>query len=354
MMPRVDMIERLRAWSYRRQGIGDPAATPEEALRAVVAVYATHPTAPLALWARTGSFSAARYRSLDRERAAVRVPAMRNTVFLIPLEHAARIFTAVRPSAGHALKPLARHGISAQAYGRYAAGILDATAEPASRRALQEAAGLEGEQLGTVLRCLRYEGLLLTLAGESLNMSPHRYIAAAAWFPEGLDAGDPGQARAWLAAEYLRAYGPARVADFAWWTGLGKRAATAAVAAHGTVDLGDGLLLPADDLAAFERVRKLRDAVALLPKWDAYTMGHAPDGRRRFVHPDLQRAVYTPIGAGLSGDGNPVVLVDGEVVATWTYTVKDGAQVQPFDRLGTRTRARIDDRLAEVVGLLGS
>jgi hypothetical protein len=83
-------------------------------------------------------------------------------------------------------------------------------------------------------------------------------------------------------------------------------------------------------------------------------MGHAPSGRHRFVHPDVQSRVYTPIGAGLPGDGNPVVMVDGEAVATWTFTLKDGANVQPFDTLGPKIRARIDERLGAVVGLLGA
>ena len=82
----LSTIERLRAWSYDRQRIGDPASTVEQALRAVVAVYATHPTAPLALQVRARSFTAARYRSIDRDRKGIRVPAMRRTIFLVPPE----------------------------------------------------------------------------------------------------------------------------------------------------------------------------------------------------------------------------------------------------------------------------
>jgi hypothetical protein len=190
------------------------------------------------------------------------------------------------------------------------------------------------------------------MVGDSLSMAPHRYTATAARLPEGLDAGDHERALGWLAGEYLRAYGPARVEDFAWWTGVTKKAARAAIDPQDTVEVAPGLLILRKDEATFGRVKRLQGALDLLPKWDAYTMAYAPDGRRRFVHPDVQSTVYTPIGVGLAGDGNPVVLVDGEAVATWTFSLKDGAGVQPFDTLGPTIRKRVDAKLDEVAGLL--
>lgn len=349
----MDLIERVRAWTYVRQRLTRPARNAEEALRAVVAVYATHPTAPLALRARTRSLTPAAYRKLDSDRRALRVPGMRGTIFLVPRDWAARVLTAVRPPLARILRTLKRHDFSTRDYERYAKRIMAAAQEPLRTSDLQDAAGIKGQPLGTLLRCLRYEGRLLALAGDSLHTSAHRYVAASVWAPEGLDAGDPSDALAWLAGQYLRAYGPARVEDFAWWAGVGKRAAASAIEPHETIDVGDGLLLPKRDEAAFGRVKQLRDTVGLLPKWDAYTMGHAPDGRRRFVHPDLQERVYSPIGPGLPGDGNPVVLVNGEVVATWTYTVKDGAALQPFDRLGPSARRKVEAKLDAIERFLG-
>jgi hypothetical protein len=90
----VDLIERLTAWTYDRQRLGEPARSPEDALRAVVAVYATHPTCPLALAVRTRSLTAARYRRIDSTRKGLRIPAMRKSVFLAPAENAGLIFTA--------------------------------------------------------------------------------------------------------------------------------------------------------------------------------------------------------------------------------------------------------------------
>lgn len=348
------MIEQLRSWSHLRQRLREPAEDPEQALHSVVAVYATHPTAPLALWARTRSFSPTAYRRFDRARKGLRIPGMRGTIFLVPRRDAARIFTAVRPPIARVLRALKRHQFTMREYERLSKLVLVAAKKPVLSTDLEKSVGIAGPPLGTVLRCLRYEGRALALAGDSLNSSAHRYVAAAAWAPEGLDAGDPAKALVWLAGEYLRAYGPARVEDFMWWAGVTKTAAANALTPHKTVNVGGGLLLLARDEAAFGRVRLVRGTVDLLPKWDPYTMGHAPDGRQRFVHPDVQPRVYTPIGVGLPGDGNPVVLVDGEAVATWTFTLKDGSAVQPFDTLGPTIRRKVEEKFEVIVQLLAS
>ncbi|HEX6207229.1 MAG TPA: crosslink repair DNA glycosylase YcaQ family protein [Actinomycetota bacterium] len=348
------MLERLRAWTYVRQRLDRPARGALEALRAVVAVYATHPTAPLALRARARSLTGAAYRRLDRERRGLRIPGMRGTVFLVPREAAARIFTAVRPSRSRVVARLKRHDMSEEEYEAIARRVVAVAGEPTRADDLREATGLEGPVLATIVRGLRLEGRLLALAGRPLTSSPHRYVATEAWAEEVLDAGDRESSLAWLGGAYLEAYGPARIEDFAWWAGVGKRAAATAVGEHDTIDVGDGLLLPARHEAAFERSRPLNGTLALLPRWDAYTMGHAPDGRARFVHPDVQPRVYEPIGVGLPGDGNPVVLVDGEVVATWTYSLKDGADVQPFDTLGPGTRKKVEEELDAIAAFLAT
>lgn len=349
----MDIVDRLRAWTYERQGLAAPARSPEAALRAVVAVYATHPTAPLALAVRTSGLSAARYRKLDSSRKALRIPAMRKTVFLVPAKNAPAIFTATAPGEAEKRRRLKRLKMSEEQYESAATSVLAAAKEPALAKELQEAAGVKSQDLQTLLRALRHEGRLLALAGDSLMMSAHRYVATASWTDEPLDTGDETSGLAWLAGEYLRGYGPARVEDFAWWAGVTKSKARAALEGHDTIDLGEGLLLPARDEAAFGRVKKLRGTVDLLPKWDAYTMGHAPDGRRRFVHTDVQKPVYTPIGAGLAGDGNPVILVDGEVAGLWTYTMKEGPRVEPFDKLGPAVRRKVDAGLDRLVTFLG-
>nr|MBA3407599.1 hypothetical protein [Solirubrobacterales bacterium] len=81
-MPTLD--DRTGWFTYHRQQLGRAAPNPAAALRAVVAVPSTHPSAPLALHARSATFDAAGFHALD----ALRVPAMRGQVHLVARETA--------------------------------------------------------------------------------------------------------------------------------------------------------------------------------------------------------------------------------------------------------------------------
>jgi hypothetical protein len=351
-------VETLRSWTHRRLRLGDPATSAGEALRSVVAVYSAHPTAPLALAARTADMTADQFRQSEVERRALRVPGMRGSLFLTPRENAAMVFAPFRQTQSQLARRLSRIEVGEVEYGAMAARVVAAAQVPRLPRELREAAGIGGFQLGQLLRSLRGQGRMPAVAEGSLRAASLRYVATDSWAPSALDAESTGAA-ARLAGAYLSAYGPARVADFAWWTGLSATASANALATHDTVDLGDGLLLAAGDLAAFEQTRAVRGSVDLLPKWDAYTMGYAPDGRARLVHPDNQARIYVRKGVvapgqpniGLPGDGYPVVLVDGQAVGTWSASVKRTG-VELFDSVGATARRRIDERLGAVVRLL--
>ena len=355
----MEPTARLRAWTYRRLRLGDPAASPEEALRAVVAVYSAHPTAPLALAARIRGMRAEDFRDMERRRAALRIPGMRGTMFLAPRETAGRLFAPFDVNRASLARRLNRGGLTEPAFSAIAARVVAAASVPLLPRELRDAAGVEGVEMSLVLRVLRNEGVMLAVPDRSLRAANLRYVRVDEWAPGSLDVADVSQALIGVAGDYLRAYGPVRPADFGWWTGLPARTAAAALAVHDTVDVGAGLLLAREDEAAYSDARPPRNRVDLLPKWDPYTMGFAPDGRARLVHPDNQRLIYVQKGVvapgqpniGLPGDGYPVVLVDGEAVGTWNLTLKGGT-VDMFDRAGIATRQRLDARLAAVEALL--
>lgn len=332
----LDIPRRLRAWSYRRQQLCRAASRPDEALRGAVAVYSSHPTAPLALLARSQSFDATRFSAMEQRREAVRLPAMRQSIFLMPAETAPRIFAATRlPMEKHA--PRLRYaGLDWGAYARLKQRVLALTQEPITASGLREALNVDAK-LMTGVRVMTYEGLILRL-GSTLRADSLRYVATEAWLGHPLEEADPEASLRWLAMEYLRAYGPARVTDFAWWSGVPRRRAQAALSGEDIVDIGGGLLLPADQQAAFERAEPVDpDAVDLLPKWDAYTMGHAPDGRQRLVDDEYLAVAYNMTRAtpgALSGDGLPLVLRGGRAVAIWSHRFQGNRMlvtVAPFE-----------------------
>ena len=335
--------ERARWWSYRRQRLGRyRAPDAESALRDVVGVYSSHPTAPLSLHARSANFDADRFRALD----ALRLPAMRTSIFLLPRETAHLAFRAVPESPASAAGRLRYFGLSDRRYAGLREAVLAAAEEPRTARELREITGADGP-LTPVIGTLTREGTLVRVGAEGLRSNALRYVAA------DVPDADPDGALAWLAGEYLHAFGPARAEDFRWWTGATKGRATAALSAVETVELDEGYLLPAGDREAFEAVEATpSDTLDLLPKWDCYTMGCAPDGRRRFVHPDAQDRVYTP-----AGDGLGVVLVNGAAAGAWEARFAGETMevtLEMFETPGARLEEAIAGRFGAMSALLGA
>jgi hypothetical protein len=349
--------EKARWWSYRRQRLGHRAADAEQALRAVVGVYSSHPTAPLSLHARVKGFDVAAFRRLDENRTALRLPAMRSSIHLLPRENAHLAFRATRPATSAQQGWRLRYaGVSEECYDHLRIRILEIAREPRTARQIGAEIGEIGETLRAVIQTMTFEGVLLRVGAGSLRSNALRYVAADDWLGHpGLPQADPDEALSWLAGEYLRAFGPARPEDFRWWTGVSKERATAALGSVETVEVGGGYLLPSAAREDFEAVEAPeRGSVDLLPKWDCYTMGYAPDGRRRFVHPEARARVYNE-----AGDGLGVVLVDGEAAGAWEARFAGGGgrmrvDLDLFERPGAVLKKAIEDRFEAAAGLLGA
>jgi len=82
------MIDKFRSWSYGRQHLGKKGMSLIQVLHDIIGVYSAHPTAPLSLHARVMSFSEHEFYVLDDSRMVYRVPAMRESVYMVPRETA--------------------------------------------------------------------------------------------------------------------------------------------------------------------------------------------------------------------------------------------------------------------------
>ena len=219
-------------------------------------------------------------------------------------------------------------------------------------RGLREKAGYDGSPT-PVLSGMAREGVLLRVGAEGPRSNALRYVAARSWLGGDLPEADADAALAWLAGEYLRAFGPARTEDFRWWAGVSKGRASAALETVETVELEGGYLLRAEDREPFEAAGAPGPAaVDILPKWDCYTMGYAPDGRGRFVHPGVQDLVYTP-----AGDGLGVVLVGGTAAGAWEARFSGrtmAVRLDMFERPGAKLKKVLEDGFGEVAASLGA
>jgi hypothetical protein len=326
------MVEQLRAFTYERQRLGRAAPNAARALEEVIAVYSSHPSAPLSLHARAKTMDAKAFHRLD----GLRLPAMRMSIHLLPRATAHLAFHATPAPPADRKKRMKHFKFTEERYAELRGQILKAATEPLTLPELREAVGAQPEELKGISAQMTRDAELVRVGAKGLRSNELRYVAVE------LDDADADEALAWLAGEYLRAFGPIRPKDFVWWAGVTAGRAKQALAAHETEELDGGLLILAKDVKAFEKAKPLECTVDLLPKWDALTMGYAPDGRDRFAHPDVVKQCYD-----FRGDGRPVVLVDGQAAGTWEKLEPD-----LFDTAGPKVRKAIDERLEAVKAFL--
>ena len=129
-----DLDARMRWFSYGRQRLGRAGRDPDGVLHDVIGVHSAHPTAPLSLLARCEPFDADAYRSL----CAVRLPAMRGAIHLLPDDTAHLAFHATRrPGAGTE----DYSGLTPEDFEELRSAVLTAAAEPMTARELRAATG---------------------------------------------------------------------------------------------------------------------------------------------------------------------------------------------------------------------
>ena len=327
------MIAQLRAFTYERQRLGQAAPSAARALSDVIAVYSSHPSAPLSLHARAKKMTGAQFRKLD----VLRLPAMRMSIHLLPAKTAHLAFHATPAPPADRRKRMRHFKFTEKRYEQLRKQILGAATEPLTLPELREKVGAEPDEFKGISAQMTRDGELLRVGATGLRSNELAYVT------NELEDADAEDALAWLAGEYLRAFGPIRPKDFTWWAGVTANKAKQALAEHDTEELDDGLLIRIEDRKAFEKARNPQ-GVDLLPKWDSYTMGYAPDGRDRFAHPDVVKQCYD-----FRGDGRPVILVDGQAAGTW-----EKGEVDAFDKLSAKTRTAIDERLDAVRAFLSS
>jgi hypothetical protein len=334
-----DLLERARWFSWRRQRLDRTCRGVEDCLHSVIGVYSANPSGALSLLARVPRLlKGAAVEGVIGTKRAVRIPGMRRSIFMVPTETAPAIFWATHAD-GPSRWLLRRSGIDEEEYERLKREILLAAGFPKTLEQIQDAVREPPEHLAHVIQAMCTDGSLLRIKSSSIRTNALTYASTKVWLGEELKKVPQAQALAWLAGEYLTAFGPATAQDFAWWSGMPAAHAADALDAQDPAHLNDGMLIHRRDARALDGTRANLGRVNLLPKWDCYMMGYAPDGRARFVHPSLLPHVYET-----GGDSRPVVLVEGEVGGTWTFRfTRDRITItlSMFDTPGQRLRAAL-------------
>jgi hypothetical protein len=344
---RVDVAERRARLAVRHHLA--PAARAADVLtvaRDLVALHATDPAAVyLAARARLRSPAVEDIaRAIYDERTLIRILGMRRTMFVLPVE----LMPVVQAACTRAIAAverrkteqfLAQSGI-AEDVASWLAEVEDATVAALERRgeALSTELSVDEPRLAVQIRFAEGKSYaasqsvasrvlpLLAAHGRvvrgrprgSWTSSQYRWSTVEAWLPAGVPERKPEEARVELARGWLRAFGPAPVADLKWWSGWTLGHTRAALAEIGPVEVeldGEPGIALAGDL---EPTPTPEPYAVLLPGLDPTVMGWQARGWFLGAH---KESLFDT-----NGNAGPTVWWDGRIVGGWTQR-KDGEVV---------------------------
>lgn len=338
-------VALARWWSWRRQRLDRSCRGIDDCLRSIIGIPGVHPSGPLALLARVPRLMQGMYEGALEGRVALRLPAMRRQPHVIHGEVAHLAYHACRAGASR------RNG-SDPAAKRVRAEVLRAAREPKTADELRTLVPGAPERLVPVLTQMTNEGLLLRLRADSVMTNSFRYVSTRGWLGHALPPAESDDALIWLAGEYITTYGPASVADFAWWAGIDDERGAEALDPHDLAEVGDGMLMWRKDARAFDLARPVAGRVNLLPALDPYTMGYTGDSRLRFADPRTLAAMYDA-----NGNSANVVLIEGGVGGLWDLHETKGAyemRIALFDDPGPKAWLAIQSEAQLLAGFLNT
>ena len=324
------------------------------AIARLAGIQAQHPNAShVALWSRVAGFeSATLERALER-RTVVKATTIRSTLHLV----AARDypFFDVASSVGRVevwAATVRRAGVDVPAIHRKLLEYADeprtvdemetfvAQLAPGARLASHAPGGLTR----AAFRIVSANGGLVH-APPSGFWGEHRaprYVAAQSWLKD-TDSPTAEDALATLLRRYLRAYGPASLADVGRWSGDRKlprlRKAVDGLGdeirrdraedGRELVDLADAPMATGDEPAP----------ARFLARWDSVVIGY--DDRARILPPKLSSAVIKK-----NADILATFLVDGSIAGTWKSETTKGVGVlrlSPLVTVPKRERTAVEE-----------
>ena len=366
---------RARLGIRHRLAAGTQASSVADAASAMVVLHATDaPSVFLQARARmTRSSPADIERELYEDRSALRMLAMRRTLFLVPLADVPIVNAAasraialterkrtiamltdsgIGPDPAALMEELEAVGLAEVRRRGEATTTQLTTSDPRLGQKITLARGKPWEATISVSQKVFFH---LALDGKIGRGRPRgTWIASQfhwspieRWLPDGIAELPVEAAQAELIRRWLRTFGPGTRDDIKWWTGWTVAAVRQALETveAAEVDLGDGetgYLLP-DDL---DPVAPPAPWVALLPALDATTMGWT--SREWYLGPHRQALFDT------NGNAGPTIWVDGRIVGGWTQREDGEIALHPLEDVGTGTRQLIDAEAARVQAWLGT
>jgi hypothetical protein len=182
-----------------------------------------------------------------------------------------------------------------------------------------------------------------------ITSSLYRWVPMDRWVPGGLPTMPKEAAQVELVQRYLGAYGPATLADVAWWTGWTMGETKQALAASGAVEVGmgdegenPGYVLPDAPGSATARTKPW---VALLPALDPTVLGGPQRGWYLGEH---KSALFDR-----NGNAGPTVWLDGHIIGGWAHRIDGEIAWRSLEDVGAEARHLVDEKAAGLQAWLG-
>lgn len=297
------------------------------------------PSAYIGLWSRVADFQRNALTRALEERRLVQATLLRSTIHIVSAGDFHLFSSGVRER---------RREWWARVSGAEAQGVDMAGAAAVIRTALSDGPRRAPELIAELAQAgypkLAWQGASLWVdmvrvppSGTWERRRADLYALAEQWVGPTQTSRAEGVAH--LLARYLRAFGPAPLADAANWAGL---PASDLHEAAETMHLrqfrdsqGDVLFdVPRAPLPAADT----RVPVRLLPTWDATLLVHA---RRAQILPERFRSL---VFSTKNPHSVSTFLVDGAVAGTWRVT-KGAAEIRPFEPLPARVRRAVQEEV---------
>ena len=355
-------LSQERAYRLGRHGLVPERTALSGVDTLATATYGLHAARQSSPWVtlrtRLPAFEPTHLRNmLTAERRLIKVRCMRQTLHILPLDLARTAHDAtLRQRLAPCRARLHQLGHSERALRDACAQVRGVFGDiPIPHRELEVRASSARRQLSLIRIAIKWLWEIGELAHVDLSPSLHHehraFVRTEAHYPGlGLGAETPDLERSCdaLVREHLRAFGPASIADTAWWSGLGRAAVRGAIIRGGgefvqvaVDDVSDELLLAADELARLRDTEPLDpEHVTLLAYEDPTLKGYFAT-RSRYV-----RARHYDLLFNAIGEARAAIMVGGEAVGIWSFDRRTGRVTHSLmQKLGKTLRQAIAERL---------
>lgn len=327
-------LQRYHHTSLNTFGDGE---TLVEAIHRRPGIYGPNPIAYLSLLARRPTLTLGDMdEALINDRSLVRATAFRGSLFLIASEDYPLYFRALHDILSTTgMTRLRSEGIDEAHLKQFAERLRDEDFDmPKHESELvailfpgkERRPGIDVER--TLLRKLCDIGVLVRTTSKGWKGNQWNYALGEHWLDAELEIEQVEQAKVETVRRYLRAYGPARIEDASWWTGLPLADVRRVFETLGRevvrlpVDgLGDGLVTLREVSDQTKKGGGTPDRILFLPLWDAYPLGWRD--RTRVVEPRFAPWVYDP-----AGNTSSIIIEEGRCIGLWQFRDGDSITIE--------------------------